>query len=147
MIKFKKILFTALAIAALSVSFMGCSNSSDDDGSGTSKYIGSYTVNGSSYNTLTLSGTSSSGSASFTGSGGTLSGSYANGRGLTLSGSYTITFSSGTIIINITNSSNDSNVTLSNGSLTASGGGNTSGEEHWTSTSGGFSGTLEGLNQ
>ena len=98
-------------------------------------YEGAYTIGGTSYETLTVSGTSASGSATFKGDSGTRSGSYASGKAsFALSGSYVITFSDGTIALTVSNSSGLSTATIANGTLAATGEGY-SGDQHWTSNS------------
>ncbi len=85
-------------------------------------YSGSMTVNGASYTTLTMNGTSTSGTATLSGAAGSLSGTYARAVAAAaaaseFTGSYTITFSSGTITVTF----NGNSITLTNGSITASG--------------------------
>ena len=139
----KKLFVTGLAVLAaglMAASFVACnhsssgsSSSSSNDGtaylpaSGSSAnsvptYSGSMTVNGASYTTLTMNGTSSSGTATLSGGAGNLSGTYARAVATAaaaseFTGSYTITFSSGTITVTF----NGNSITLTNGSITASG--------------------------
>ena len=85
-------------------------------------YSGNLTVNGASYTTLAMDGTSTSGTATLSGSAGSLSGTYARAVATAaaaseFTGSYTITFSSGTITVTF----NGNSITLTNGSITASG--------------------------
>ena len=135
MIKFWKSVFMVAFLVSLSAGCIGCSNSSDDDDSTTTEYEGAYTIGGTSYETLTVSGTSASGSATFKGDSGTRSGSYASGKAsFALSGSYVITFSDGKIALTVSNASDSSEAVISNGSLSATGTGY-SGNEHWTSNS------------
>lgn len=107
----------------VAVSLTSCSSGSSDDGGDASTYSGSYTVNGASYNSLMLVGTADSGAATLSGSGGTLSGTYAHSTGasvratISLSGGYTLTFDGNTI----TMTANGSSVTLGSGSWSASG--------------------------
>ena len=123
MLKTRKILALLTSACMLAaVSLTSCSGGSDDDGTETSTYSGTYTVNGASYNSLTLSGTADSGTATLTGSGGTQSGTYARSTGasvraLSLSGSYTLTFSGNTVSISFSGN----NITLSAGTWSASG--------------------------
>lgn len=107
----------------VAVSLTSCSSGSSDDGGDASTYSGSYTVNGASYNSLMLVGTADSGAATLSGSGGTLSGTYAHSTGasvratISFSGGYTLTFDNKTIIMTF----NGNTCTLSSGSWTASG--------------------------
>ena len=99
-------------------------------------FNGSYTIAGRSYNSLVMNGSADSGTVTFTGTGGTISGSYvkqtpaafvAVGKELyadvtIFNGSYVITFSGGgTIIITISGKS----VTILTGTTNASGSGTT----------------------
>lgn len=87
--------------------------------SGSSTYAGNLAVNGATYTSLTMTGNSNSGTVGL----GNLSGTYSNSGSsraantLTLSGSYTLTFSFGTITAAFSNTT----VTLSAGSVSASG--------------------------
>lgn len=105
------------------VTLTSCSSGGGDDGvEDTSTYSGSYTVNGASYNSLMLSGTADSGTATLSGSGGTQSGTYARSTGasvraISLSGVYILTFSGNTITITF----NGNSVTFSTGTWAASG--------------------------
>lgn len=93
------------------------------DSSGSATYTGSLTVNGVTYTSLTMNGSPSSGTAVLSGNSGNASGSYSNSGGsraavtLNLNGSYTLTFSFGTITAVFSNPT----VTLSQGSVSASG--------------------------
>ncbi|MCR5620366.1 MAG: hypothetical protein K6G18_00750 [Treponema sp.] len=139
----KKLFVTGLAVLAaglLAVSFMACNHSSSGSSSSSSSdgtaylpasgnsansvptYSGSMTVNGASYTTLTMNGSSSSGTATLSGGAANLSGTYARAVATAaaaseFTGSYTITFSSGTITVTF----NGNSITLTNGSITASG--------------------------
>ena len=105
----------------------GDSGSQASGGSGSTAssiptYSGSMTVNGASYTTLAMNGTSTSGTATLSGGAANLSGTYARAVATAavaseFTGSYTITFSSGTITVTF----NGNSITLSNGSITASG--------------------------
>ncbi len=143
------IMLSALMLAFfMAASFVSCSSDggSSDDDSGSNTYIGTYTVDGKNYNKLTMDGTGDSGSATMTGSGGTLSGSYskassASVRALTLGGTYTISVSGGTFSATLNNDS----ITLSGGTKTANGGGvHMAGtyEGTWTNTALSQSGTM-----
>lgn len=94
----------------------GTAPSTESTSSTASTYSGSFNVNGGSYSTLVLSGTSS-GTATLNGTSGTLTGNYTSGRRIA-DGTYTITFSNGWSIV-ITISGN--NVTITYGSVSASG--------------------------
>ncbi len=139
----KKLFVNGLAVLAaglLAASFMACNHSSSGSSSSSSDgtaylpasggttnssvptYSGSMTVNGASYTTLAMDGTSSSGTATLSGGAANLSGTYARAVATAaaaseFTGSYTITFSSGTITVTF----NGNSITLSNGSITASG--------------------------
>lgn len=132
----KKLFLTGLAVLAaglLASSFVACSNSSDDDDdnlmaySSTDSsvaYTGSMTANGTSYTSLTMTGSSTSGTAVLAGSSGTVSGTYAravaaSANTLDLSGSYTLSFGFGTVTIAV----NNDVVVLSAGSAAAGGSG------------------------
>ena len=90
---------------------------------GSVTYAGSLSVNGTSYTSLSMTGSSSSGNALLSGSAGSVSGSYAaSGTSraastLNLSGTYTLSFSFGTITAVISSNT----AILSAGSVAASG--------------------------
>ncbi|MCR5620502.1 MAG: hypothetical protein K6G18_01475 [Treponema sp.] len=127
------------------------SQASGGSGSGSTAsvptYSGSMTVNSVAYTTLTMNGTSTSGTATLSGGAANLSGTYARAVAAAaaaseFTGSYTITFSSGTITVTF----NGNSITLTNGSITASGTGTLvvqtsggSGGSGGSSSSGGFS--------
>ncbi|MCR5763399.1 MAG: hypothetical protein K6G00_08465 [Treponema sp.] len=125
MFKTRKLLtlLTAAWLAAVTLTSCSSGSSDDDDGTETSTYSGTYTVNGASYNSLMLSGTADSGTATLTGSGGTQSGTYARSTGasvratISLSGGYILTFSGNTITITF----NGNSVSFSTGTWPASG--------------------------
>ncbi len=139
----KKTLVKLLALfgmVLLAASMAACDNGSSDDGdsaglaytstgagstaTGGTVYSGSMTVDSTAYTTLTMQGDSSSGTAVLSGSGASISGSYARAVAASAattaySGSYTITFRFGTITVTFSGSI----VTLVSGSVTASGSG------------------------
>lgn len=133
-------LFALFGAVFLAASLTACDNGSSDDGdsaglaytstgagstaAGGTVYSGSMTVNNTTYTTLTMQGDSSSGTAVLSGSGTSISGSYARAVAASAattaySGSYTITFRFGTITVTFSGSI----VTLVSGSVTASGSG------------------------
>ncbi|MBR3814375.1 MAG: hypothetical protein IKK38_10960 [Spirochaetaceae bacterium] len=96
-----------------------------------STYTGNFTVNGQSYNTLVMEGTTESGTATFAGSSGSLTGSYSKTTSASamhsraaFDGSYTITYDAvGNVVMVFTGDS----LALNDGSgATASGSGNVS---------------------
>ena len=131
--KCARILAVLAAAATLGLGMMSCDYWNEDwykngegsasESSGSATYTGSLTVNGVTYTSLAMNGTSSSGTAVLSGNSGNASGSYSNSGGgraavtLNLNGSYTLTFSFGTITAFFSNPT----VTLSQGSVSASG--------------------------
>ena len=94
--------------------------------SGGSTFTGTYSINGNNYTSLAMSGDANSGTATFTGASGNLSGSYqkqgasALAADVTFSGTYIITFDSiGTITVIFAGNA----VTISAGTATANGSG------------------------
>ena len=86
------------AVMVIGSVFSGCSGDDSDDDSVTATYGGSYTVDGKTYASLALTGSSSSGSAKLIGEDGTLSGSYSTSDSdrkagfIAFSGGYSLTF-------------------------------------------------------
>lgn len=132
MIKARKafaLLTAACMLAAFSIT--SCSSSGGSDGGsdkeerGINNYRGTYTVDGVSYNSFQMSGTPSGGDTYFSGNGQIISGSYEAGgasvRSLVLNGTYKLNFPTkgGYILASF----NGDNMSLSNGSLSASGSG------------------------
>ena|GEM_PF-4907531 len=131
--KCARILAVLAAAATLGLGMMSCDYWNEDwykngegsasESSGSATYTGSLTVNGVTYTSLTMNGSPSSGTAVLSGNSGNASGSYSNSGGgraavtLNLNGSYTLTFSFGTITAVFSNPT----VTLSQGSVSASG--------------------------
>lgn len=103
------VIATALAICVLLVS---CG------GGGAAAASGTFNVNGGSYNSLVMTGNASSGNVTLSGSSGTLTDTYASGLSV-ITGSYTLTFANGTITITVT----ETYISISDGTLTASGSG------------------------
>ena len=130
MFKSKKILsiFTAACMLA-ALSLTSCSGGggggSDNDDRGINNYRGTFTVDGVSYNSFQMSGTPAAGDTYFSGGGQVIRGSYEVGgasvRSLVLNGTYKLNFPAkgGYILASF----NGDNMSLSNGSLSASGSG------------------------
>lgn len=136
--KIARILALLAAAAVLGMAMVSCDYWKEDwyDGeksenapltgstsSGSVTYTGSLSVNGTTYTSLSMTGSSSSGNALLSGSAGSVSGTYsASGTSraastLNLSGTYTLSFSFGTITAVISSNT----ATLSAGSVSASG--------------------------
>ncbi len=131
--KCARILAVLAAAATLGLGMMSCDYWNEDwykngegsasESSGSATYAGALAVNGTSYVSLAMNGSPSSGSAVLSGSAGNASGTYSgsgSGRAastLNLSGRYTLTFDFGTIIVVFTNTT----ATLSADSVSASG--------------------------
>ena len=96
---------------------LSCSNSgSDDDSPATDTYSGSFTVNGASYSSLSVT----NGTYTMTGTGGTDSGTYATSAAVLADGT-TYTFTSNTHHGTFKVTISGTGLSLSNGTLTASG--------------------------
>ena len=134
----KRILKFVAILVALTFTLAACSNSSSDDGGGSTSgtgsdsgtsaagfdYSGSYTVAGKHFSLISLDGTG--GTYTMTGSGGSDSGTFAarSAKATVSDGSYTLTSKTlnGTFILTV--SGNGAKITLENGgSLGASGNG------------------------
>jgi len=103
------VIATALVLCVLLVS---CG------GGGAAAASGTFNVNGGSYNSLVMTGNASNGNVTLSGSSGTLTDTYASGLSV-ITGSYTLTFANGTITITVT----ETYISISDGTLTASGSG------------------------
>ena len=129
--------------SASSGSGSGSGSTSNTASSGSAAYAGNLTVNSVAYTTLTMNGDASSGTAVLSGNGGSANGTYARSavaaaaNTLNLSGTYTLTFSFGTITVVFANNT----VTVSAGSVAASGTASVSTGSGTTSGSGATTGS------